>query len=83
MKEGRDGAHLITPVQPFQTLGLACISSIIAVIFLCIGDKFAHIMGVYTVTACWYSTYLGKGSHLSFLNRSEDRIDKLASNIIK
>ena len=32
-------------------------------------------------TACWYSTYLGKGSHLSFLNKSEDGIDKSASNI--
>ena len=36
---------------------------------------------LYTVTACWYSKYLGKGSHLSFLNRSEDGIDKSASNI--
>ena len=36
---------------------------------------------VYTVTDCWYYTYLGKGSHLSFLNRSEDGIDKSTSNI--
>ena len=50
-------------------------------VFLCIlGEKFFHIMGfnslrlLYTVTASWYSTYIGKGSHLGFLNRSEDEI---------
>ena len=40
-----------------------------------------HFRLLYTVTVCSYSTYLGKGSHLSFLNRSEDGIDKSASNI--
>ena len=36
---------------------------------------------LYTVTDYWYFTYLGKGSHLIFVNRSEGGIDKLASNI--